>query len=122
MIPVDAADVTAHLLALAARAPGSPAILAPGREPLSFAALAEHVHRTAAQLASWGIGRGDIVAWANGERAETAVALAVLPVSSTIALLNPDATLDAQCDMLSRLRPKAVVLPAGADSAIVRAA
>ena len=70
MIPVDSIDVTTQLLALAARSPASPAILAPGSEPLSFAALAEHVHRTTAQLARWGVGRGDIVVWANGERAE----------------------------------------------------
>ena len=59
MICVDAADVTARLLALAASSPASPAILAPGSEPLSFSALGEHVHRTAAQLAGWGIRRYD---------------------------------------------------------------
>jgi amino acid adenylation domain-containing protein len=122
MFPADGADVTSRLLAIAARAPHSPAILAPGREALSYSALAAHADRTAAQLASWGIGHGDIVAWANGERAETAVALAVLPASSTIAPLNPASTFDVLCDLLARMRPKAVVVPADGDSAILRAA
>ena len=115
-------DVTARLLWLAQQAPRSPAILAPGRDPLSFGALAQHIQRTAAQLAGWGIARGDIVAWANGERSETAVALATLPASSTIASLSPTATFDALRDAMARMRPKAVVVPADEHSAVVRAA
>src|SRR5512138_3454501 len=118
MIRIDSADVTARLVELAAKSPASPAILAPGCEPLSFAALAAHVQRTTAQLTGWGIERGDVVVWANGDRVGTAVALAVLPASSTIAPLNPAATFEAQCDMLSRLRPKAVVVPVGDESTI----
>ena len=54
-------DVTARLFALAAAAPGAPAILEPASETLSFGALADHARRTAMQLAGWRIGRGDIV-------------------------------------------------------------
>jgi amino acid adenylation domain-containing protein len=115
-------DVTARLLWLAQRAPLAPAFLAQGRNPLSFGSLARHVHRTAAKLASWGIARGDIVAWANGERSETAVALATLPASSTIGVLNPAATFDALRDAMARMRPKAVVVPADEASPVVRAA
>jgi amino acid adenylation domain-containing protein len=122
MIRADDIDVTARLLALAARSPTSPAILAPGCEPLSFGALAEHLHRTRAQLEAWGIRRGDIVVWANGDRTATAVALAVLPASSTIAPVNPAATFDALHDQLARMRPKAVVVPGADDSPISRAA
>jgi len=115
-------DVTARLFALAATAPGSPAILEPASETLSFGALADHMRRTATQLTGWGIGRGDIVAWGNGSRSQTAVALAVLPASSTIATLNTSAPFDAVCGVLARLRAKAVVVPTNGDSAISRAA
>lgn len=81
-------DITARLFALAAVAPAAPAILEPASETLSFGALAVHVRRTAMRLAGWGIGRGDVVAWGNGSRAQTAVALAVLPASATIATLT----------------------------------
>jgi len=122
MSSADETDVTARLLALAAASPASPAFLAPGCVPLSFGELAEHIRRTAAQLVGWGIGRGDIVVWANGERSETAVALAVLPVASTIAPLNPAATFDTLGDLLARMRPKAVVVPRDGNSAVARAA
>src|ERR1044072_1734687 len=65
-------DIPAGLLWLAKRAPSAPAILVPGRVPLSFGDLAQHIERTARQLAGWGIARGDVVVWANGERSETA--------------------------------------------------
>ena len=119
---MDGVDLTAHLLALAQRQPARPALLAPGRATMSFGALGRHIERTAAQLAQWGIGRGDVVAWANGDRAETAAALAILPVSATIAPLAPRATFDALCDLLRRLAPKAVVVPAHDDAVVVRAA
>jgi len=122
MASAEETDVTARLLWLAERAPHSPAFLAAGRKALTFGSLAQQIHRTAAKLSSWGIGRGDIVVWANGERSETAVALASLPASSTIAVLNPAATFDALRDAMARMRPKAVVVPPDADSAIVRAA
>jgi acyl-CoA synthetase (AMP-forming)/AMP-acid ligase II len=122
MASAEDTDVTARLLWLAQRAPRSPAFIAPGRKALSFGSLAQHIHRTAAKLSSWGIGRGDIVAWANGKRSETAVALASLPASSTIAVLNPAATFDSLRDAMARMQPKAVVVPADEGSAVVRAA
>jgi acyl-CoA synthetase (AMP-forming)/AMP-acid ligase II len=115
-------DITARLFALAAAAPGAPAILEPASATLSFGALADHVQRTAIQLAGWGIGRGDVVAWGNASRAQVAVALAVLPASATIAPLNASAPFDVVCGLLARIRPKAVVVPSDGDSAIARAA
>jgi acyl-CoA synthetase (AMP-forming)/AMP-acid ligase II len=115
-------DITARLIALAAAAPGAPAILEPAMETLSFGALADHARRTGIELAGWGIGRGDIVAWGNASRAQTAVALAALPASATIATLNASAPFDAVCGVLARLRPKAVVVPHDGDSAVARAA
>ena len=122
MASAENTDITARLLWLAQRAPRAPAFLAPGRQPMSFGALAQHIDRTAAQLAGWGIARGDVVVWANGVRTETAVALASLPASSTIASLNPAATFEAFRDAMARMRPKAVVVPADEASAVVRAA
>ena len=122
MIPAAANDVTARVLALAHETPDAPAILAAGATPLTFAGLGEHVARVAARLAGWGIGRGDIVAWANGERAQTAVALATLPASATFTPLHPAATFDTLRDLLVRLQPKAVVVPGHGESAVRRAA
>ena len=118
----DTHDLTARLRALAAERPAAPALLAPHRATMSFASLVRHVDRIVSQLATWGIGRGDVVAWSNDDRVTTAGALAILPASATIAPLGPAMTYDALCDTLARLAPKAVVAPAGRDSAIVRAA
>ena len=122
MIPAADNDATARVLAIAKDAPGASAILEPGAEPLTFGALADEVQRVTSRLREWGVGRGDVVVFANGERSQTAVALAALPATSTLALLNPAATFDALSDLLIRLQPKAVIVPAGGESTIRRAA
>lgn len=122
MTDSDHADLTAHLLALARRAPDAPALLAPGRATMSRASLAAHIGRLGAALSAWGIERGDVIAWSSGDRVDTAAAMAILPASCTLAPLAPAATFDVLADVLSRLKPKAVVVPSGDGAPIVRAA
>ena len=122
MTDSDHADLTAHFLSLAERAPDAPALLAPGRETMSRASLAAHIGRLRATLSAWGIARGDVVAWSCGDRVDTAAAMAILPVSCTLAPLNAAATRDATFGVLARLKPKAVVVPHDDDAAVVRAA
>ena len=85
-------DLTACLLALAAEQPSAVALLAPGRTAMSFGELGTRIHAVGAQLGAWGIGRGDIVAWATDVRAESAAALAIMPVAATLAPLDPGLT------------------------------
>ena len=118
----DHLDLTAHFLDLAARAPDAPALMAPGRETMTRGSLARHVERLRETLSAWGIGRGDVVAWSGGDRIDTAAAIAILPVSCTLAPLNPAATFDVVHGVLSRLKPKAVVVPRDGDAPVVRAA
>ncbi len=115
-------DPTEHLVALAARNPSAPAFLAPGRAPMNFGELARRIQEARAQLAGWGIGRGDVVVWPAIGRAETAAAIAILPASATLAVLAPALTEEAFHALLVRLAPKAVVTPANGDHPIARAA
>jgi len=122
MIDSDHADLTTHLLALAEQAPDAPALLAPGRRTLTMGSLAAHIDRIRRTLSGWGIARGDVIAWSGGDRVDTAAAAAIMPVSCTLAPLNAAATYDSLCDVLARLKPKAVVVPARDDAPVVRAA
>jgi len=120
MTPGD--DLEARLIALAASQGERTALLAPSRDPMTFDGLVRRMARLRAQLSAWGIGRGDIVAWANDHRAQTAAALATMPSSATLTPLASTATVDSLAGVLRRLRPKAVVAPAGRASAIASAA
>ena len=115
-------ELTTHLLTLAATRPSAVALLAPGRAPLSFGELAQRIGSIGSQLAAWGIARGDIVAWANAGRAESAAALAIIPASAALAPLSAGLTADAYQTLLARLRPKAVAFEAGTDHPIAQAA
>ena len=58
----------------AERLPDAPAILTPGREPLTFRDLCHQANYVRETLNSWGIGRGDRVALVVPDRPEMAVA------------------------------------------------
>jgi len=115
-------EFTDRLRAIAARQPAAPALMAPGRAAMSFGELAARSEALAAQLAAWGIERGDIVAWPTVGRAETLAALIMMPVGSTLAPLAAGLPAEACEALLRRLRPRAVAVPEGADDAIVEAA
>ncbi len=66
-----------------------PALVAPGRAPLSYAALRANVEALAAQLQALGIGRGDRVAIAMGNGPEMAITFLAVATAATAAPLNP---------------------------------
>jgi len=53
-------DPTVHLMSLAMARPSSVALLAPARAAMTFSELARRIGRIGTQLATWGIGRGDV--------------------------------------------------------------
>ncbi|HMQ30090.1 MAG TPA: acyl--CoA ligase [Chloroflexaceae bacterium] len=74
---------------LAAGADGHPALVAPGRPPLSYAALRANVAALAGQLQALGLGRGDRVAIAMANGPEMAIAFLAAATAATAAPLNP---------------------------------
>lgn len=74
---------------LNAGAADHPALVAPGRPPLSYAALRANVAILAAQLQNLGIGRGDRVAIAMANGPEMAIAFLAAATAATAAPLNP---------------------------------
>ena len=115
-------EYTARLRVLAARQPDAPALAAPGRLPMSFGELGARSEALAAQLADWGIVRGDIVAWPTSGRLESLAALVMMPAGSTLAPLAPGLTADACEALLRRLRPRAVAIPEDGGDAFADAA
>src|SRR5262249_60791809 len=65
----------------AKRSPDAPAILAPGRVPLTYSGLYEHIENTGRKLRAMGIGRHDriVVALPNGPE----MAAAILAAAAT---------------------------------------
>ncbi len=104
----------AHLLA--ARAPASVALRAPGRAPLTSAALMALAERTRARLNALGIGRGDRVAIVLPNGPEMAAAFLAVATAATTAPLNPAYREDEFAFYLEDLRAKALIVLKGADS------
>lgn len=111
-----------RILELAARQGDRDALVAPSRRSMSFGVLARGMSDLAAQLVGWGIGRGDAVAWLVADRAQSAMALAALPACATVVPIAASTTLDSLLGLLPRVRPKAVIAPAGMACALTQAA
>jgi acyl-CoA synthetase (AMP-forming)/AMP-acid ligase II/acyl carrier protein len=73
----------------AKRIPDAPAILAPGRAPLTYDLLYQHVQKMAWILRTMGIGRHDRVAVVLPNGPELPVAILVVAASATCAPVNP---------------------------------
>jgi len=79
-----------HLLEhQARRTPDAPAILAPGRVPLTYYRLYRHVDEMERRLRAMGIGRHDRIAVALPNASELAVAILTVAASAACAPLNP---------------------------------
>ncbi|HEY8245526.1 MAG TPA: condensation domain-containing protein, partial [Casimicrobiaceae bacterium] len=111
MTPADDA-LTERLLTLAARTPAAPFLQADGRAPMSFATLAQRIGAARAIFGPLGIARGDIVVGTASERLEALAALAILPSTSTFACVGGHHRTEVYVEMLERLGPKAVLVPA----------
>ncbi len=94
----------------------SPAITAPGREPLNFNGLRRQVESTVAALNDFGIGRDDRVAIVLRNGPEMASAFVSAACASTAAPLNPAYRQPEYEFYLSDLSAKALILELGSDS------
>ena len=94
----------------------SPAIDAPGRDPLDFAGLRRQVEETVGALNRFGIGRNDRVAIVLPNGPEMASAFVSVACAATAAPLNPAYRQPEYEFYLSDLDAKAVILEFGSDS------
>jgi oxalate---CoA ligase len=101
------------LAAWSARTPDAPAILAPGRAPLTYAALAQHAEETGRALDRLGVVAGERVAVIVPNGPELATAVLAVASHAIVAPLNPDLPAADLAVALDGLRPRTVVLPAG---------
>ena len=97
------------------------AIAARGAPPLSYAALRALIDRTQHSLNELGIGRGDRVAIVLPNGAEMAAAFLCV-ASAAAAPLNPAYRQDEFEFYLEDLRAKALIVEAGSESPVLRAA
>ncbi len=106
---------TMHAL-LRAGADGAAAIGAPDRAPLTYAGLRALADATLASLNAMGIGRGDRVAIVLPNGPEMAAAFVCVAAAATTAPLNPAYKPDELDFYLSDLRPRAMLVLAGAET------
>jgi acyl-CoA synthetase (AMP-forming)/AMP-acid ligase II/thioesterase domain-containing protein/acyl carrier protein len=98
------------------------AILAPAREPLRFAELPDRLRAVRNTLAQCGAGRGDRVVSVLPRGPETAACYLGVAACSIYVPLNPDYKESEFTAHLTKLRPKAVILPDGGGGAARRCA
>jgi oxalate---CoA ligase len=100
----------------------APAILAPGREPLTYGALQDLVTDTIGQLNGLGIGRNDRLAIVLPNGPEMATAFVAIGAGATTAPLNPAYRAEEFAFYLTDLKAKALVLDADGNGAAEQAA
>src|SRR5215469_14673839 len=106
----------------AGESPGVKALCAPQRAALSYGELLGQVERIAAALRERGIGRNERVAMALPNGPEMAVAFLGVTACATAAPLNPAYRANELEFYLADLRPAAILLEAGVESAARAAA
>jgi acyl-CoA synthetase (AMP-forming)/AMP-acid ligase II len=102
--------------------PAATAVLAPGGQPLSYAALQALMARTAETLNAWGIGRGDRVAIALPNCPEMACAFVAVAGACTAAPLNMAYRADEFAFYLGDLQARALIVAQGSDSPAIEVA
>jgi acyl-CoA synthetase (AMP-forming)/AMP-acid ligase II len=113
----------AHLLEHQAnRIPDAPAILAPGRAPLTYGRLYQHVNKTGRMLRAMGIGHRDRVMVVLPNGPEMAVVILAVAAIAPCAPMNPSYGSEELDRYFADLRPRALITPAGIDSPARRAA
>jgi acyl-CoA synthetase (AMP-forming)/AMP-acid ligase II len=106
----------------AKRIPDAPAILAPGRAPLSYGRLYQHIDQMGRTLRAMRIGRHDRIAMVLPNGPEMAVAILTVAASAACAPINPAYEAEELDRYFADLRPGALITEAGIDSAARRAA
>jgi acyl-CoA synthetase (AMP-forming)/AMP-acid ligase II len=87
------------------------ALIAPGREALSYGRLLQLVETVAADLASFGLSPGERVALALPASVEAAAAFVTVAANTTCIPFNPEYRVDEWIDHLSCTRARALIVP-----------
>jgi acyl-CoA synthetase (AMP-forming)/AMP-acid ligase II len=112
-----------HLLEhQAKRFPDLPAILAPGRVPLTYRRLYQHVEEAGRALRATGIRHGDRVAVVLPNGPEMAVAVLTVAANAACAPVNPAYGAEELDRYFADLRPRALITQCGIDSPARRVA
>jgi acyl-CoA synthetase (AMP-forming)/AMP-acid ligase II len=112
-----------HLLEhQAKRLPDAPAILAPGRAPLTYGRLCQHVVRMGHTLRVMGIGRHDRIAIVLPNGPEMAVAILAVASNAACAPMNPAYGGEELDRYFADLRPCALITQGGIESPARRVA
>ena len=98
------------------------AIAAPGRSPMTYAVLREHIEKTVIALKPFGIGRNDRVAIVLPNGPDMASAFLAIASGATTAPLNPAYQEEEFHFYLSDLGTKALVVEKGSTSPALKAA
>lgn len=106
----------------AKRIADAPAILAPGRAPLTYGRLSQHMDNVESTLRATGIGRRDRVAVVLPNGPEMAVAVLTVAASAVCAPMNPAYQAEELDRYFAHLRPRALITQAGIDSPARRTA
>jgi acyl-CoA synthetase (AMP-forming)/AMP-acid ligase II len=106
----------------ASRIPDAPAILAPGRAPLTYGRLYQHIDAMGRTLRAMGIGRRDRIAVALPNGPELAVAILTVAAGAACAPLNPAFGIEELQGYFTDLHPRALITQAGFDPPARRAA
>jgi acyl-CoA synthetase (AMP-forming)/AMP-acid ligase II len=106
----------------AKRIPDAPAILAPGRAPLTYGRLYQHSEKIGHTLRAMGIGRHDRIAVVLPNGPEMAVAILTVATNAVCAPMNPAYGAEELDRYFSGLRPRALITQAGSDSPACRVA
>ena len=101
----------------AKRIPDAPAILAPGRAPLTYGRLYQHIDKMGRALRAMGIGRRDRVAVVLPNGPEMAVAILAVAASAACAPMNPAYGAEELDRYFADLRPRALITQAGIELA-----
>ena len=107
---------------LSVQHPAIEAILAPDRPPLCFGELPAALDAVRGALNRFGVGRGDLVAIALPKGPEMAVCFSGVSCCAIAVPLNPDYAENEFARYLERIKPKAIILPAGGGHAARRQA
>src|SRR5690348_15201325 len=102
--------------------PDNIALLAPGRPPLTYQKLYNHIGSVRAELSARGVGSNDPVAIALPNGPEMAVSFVAVTSIAIAAPLNPGYSLEEFDFYLTDLGARAVITQSGIDSPIRHAA
>jgi amino acid adenylation domain-containing protein len=108
-----------HLLeSRATSSPDAVAIIAPGRDPLTYDHLRQHIDYTIQTLNATGLGRQDRIAVVLSNGPEMAVACLAVSAAAACAPLNPEYSAREFNLYLTALHPKALIVQQGMDSPV----